>query len=107
MKTRIFVSVALAGLLGFNLVGCGSQPKTLEEMSKLSKEELKKIINEECYKDGKIRDELNEEAESKLQTRYDMIGNKERIKLIDENPSKFSELFKKCAWSWFVYHEKY
>ncbi|BDB64853.1 hypothetical protein T36_1310 [Helicobacter cinaedi] len=45
MKNLLIGSLSLAAILAFS--GCGSEPKSLEELQKLSKDELKKM-NKAC-----------------------------------------------------------
>lgn len=45
MKNLLIVSLSLAAILAFS--GCGSEPKSLEELQKLSKDELKEM-NKAC-----------------------------------------------------------
>lgn len=52
MKTKILTSLALASLMSLYFVGCSSEPKSVEELSKLSKEELDKLF-ETCVKNAK------------------------------------------------------
>lgn len=99
MKTRIFVSVALAGLLGFNLVGCGSQPRTSEELSKLPIEELKKMKEDCNMKQGEIIGELKK---SNLYEVAQFKGGDEIAKIVEADPSKFSKEFVECYRAWSI-----
>ena len=48
MKAKILTSLALASLISLYFVGCSSEPKSVEELKKLSDDELKKM-QEECF----------------------------------------------------------
>ena len=49
MKTKILTSLALASLMSLYFVGCSSEPKSVEELEKLSISELRKMFDDkEC-----------------------------------------------------------
>lgn len=43
---KIFLALVLTGLSGFVLLGCGGEPRSVEEFEKLSDEDLNKVIKQ-------------------------------------------------------------
>ncbi|WP_276882256.1 hypothetical protein [Campylobacter cuniculorum] len=68
MKTKILANLASVALMSLYISACGNEPKTVEELKKLPKEELKKIY-ETCtkkYLTEKNPENMDEQCQSLL-----------------------------------------
>ncbi|MCH5323054.1 MAG: hypothetical protein J1E31_05720 [Helicobacter sp.] len=95
MKNKILTSLALASLMSLYFVGCSSEPKSVEELKKLSKEEL-----------GKIKRSCEEkEISGKFNEDYKKVGMGSNVKAVEENPSNFSKEYVECVRVYGAYRE--
>lgn len=96
---KVLTSFALAGALGIALVGCGGEPRSVEELSKLSEEELNKMF-ETCQEKLRNKEFDNDQDkvqknEKELLSEY-LIMNWELVSDI-KNTSPYSKEFIECG----------
>ena len=82
MKTKILTSLALASLMSLYFVGCSSEPKSVEELKKLSKEELTKMKEKCIAKKGEDDIECENIDEALFQKN---LGSREYRSIFDDN----------------------
>ena len=96
---KIFLALVLTGLSGFVLLGCGGEPRSVEELQKLSKTELEELFTT-CQKDGnagkfdKDKKKANEN-ETELQEKYGILGWNAIAEI--QNTSNYTKEFIECG----------